>query len=49
VRTGVVSPLAIKHMAKYPAIRGGFIWESYIEGRTSYQWTRLTGQAIASS
>jgi hypothetical protein len=35
--------------AKYPAIRGGFIWEHYIEGRTSYQWTRLTGQAIASS
>lgn len=32
--------------AKYPNIRGAFIWESYIEGTAAYQWTRLTGKAI---
>jgi hypothetical protein len=32
--------------AKYPSLRGAFIWEQYIEGLNNYGWTRLTGKYI---
>jgi chitinase len=33
-------------IASYPNIRGAFIWEQYIEGQSSWQWSRLTGKRV---
>lgn len=34
-------------VARYPDLLGAFIWESSIEARVDYEWTRSVGAAIA--